>query len=140
MEFDRTAPTSGATVQPSADQRAREEILDAHRAYLDAMDEGDTKALDDLLDDSFTLTHMTGYVQPKAEWLAQIRQDRFVYHAIDEKKRTLDIDGDWARLVARTVTDATVYGTRADWRLKLATDYARQDDTWATVRTVATTW
>lgn len=127
-------------MQPSADQRAREEILDAHRTYLHAMDEGDTKALDELLDDGFTLTHMTGHVQPKAEWLAQMRQGRFVYHAIDEKKTTLDIDGDTARLVARTVTDATVYGTRADWRLQLATDYARKDDTWATVRTVATAW
>ncbi|WP_159106869.1 nuclear transport factor 2 family protein [Streptomyces rishiriensis] len=127
-------------MQPSADQRAREEILDAHRAYLSAMDEGDTKALDDLLEDGFTLTHMTGYVQPKAEWLAQMRQGQFVYHVIDEKKTTLDIDGDTARLVARTVTDATVYGTRADWRLQLVTDYARQGDTWVTLRTVATTW
>ncbi|MDT0568478.1 nuclear transport factor 2 family protein [Streptomyces sp. DSM 3412] len=127
-------------MQPSADQRAREEIFDAHRAYLDAMDEGDTAALDDLLDDDFTLTHMTGYVQPKAEWLAEMRQGRFVYHTIDEKKTTLDIEGDTARLVARTVTDATVYGNRADWRLQLTTDYAHKGDTWATVRTVATTW
>ncbi|WP_460111598.1 nuclear transport factor 2 family protein [Streptomyces sp. YKOK-J1] len=30
----------------------------------------------------FTLTHMTGYVQPKAAQLAQMRPGRFVYHSI----------------------------------------------------------
>lgn len=32
---------------------------------------------------------MTGYVQPKAEWLAQMRQGRFVYHSIEEKDTAL---------------------------------------------------
>ncbi|WP_369230434.1 nuclear transport factor 2 family protein [Streptomyces sp. R21] len=127
-------------MQPTADQSAREEILDAHRAYLEAMREGDTSVLDGLLDDSFTLTHMAGYVQPKAEWLAEMRQGRFVYHTIEEKSTTIDVDGHTARLVVRTVTDATVYGTRWDWRLQLATDYARRGDTWGVLRTVATTW
>ncbi|GAA3777236.1 nuclear transport factor 2 family protein [Streptomyces coacervatus] len=119
---------------------AREEILDAHRVCLDAMHEGDTSALDDLLDDGFALTHMTGYMQPKAEWLAQMRQGRFVHHTIDEKSTALEIDGDTARLVVRTATDATVYGTRANWPLQLATDYARKGDTWVALRTEATTW
>ncbi|MFC9914386.1 nuclear transport factor 2 family protein [Streptomyces sp. NPDC059862] len=127
-------------MQPSADQGAREEILEAHHAHLEAMDKGDTEALDQLLDDDFTLTHLTGYKQPKKEWLSQMRAGRFVYHTIDEKNLTLDVEGDTARLVVRTVTDATVYGTRTNWRLQLATDYARRGDTWATLRTVATTW
>jgi len=104
------------------------------------MHEGDTSALDDLLDDGFTRTHMTGYAQPKAEWLAQTRQGRFVYHTIDKKSTTLEIDGDTARLVVRTVTYATVYGTRANRPLRLATDYARKGDTWVVRRTEATTW
>ncbi|MFJ8048360.1 nuclear transport factor 2 family protein [Streptomyces luteogriseus] len=128
-------------MQPPAGRKsAREEILDAHSAYLDAMLEGDTEALDDMLDDDFTLSHMTGYEQPKAEWLAQMRDGRFVYHTIDASNTTLDIQGDTARLVIRTVTDATVYGTRANWRLQLAADYTRRGDAWATLRTVATTW
>jgi len=50
--------------------------------------------------------------RPKAEWLAETRQGRFIYHTIEEKSTTLDVAGDAARLVGRTVTDATVYGTR----------------------------
>ncbi|MFC8662247.1 hypothetical protein [Streptomyces sp. NPDC057199] len=42
---------------PSADQSTRKEILEAHRAYLDALADGNTKALlDDLLNDGFTRT------------------------------------------------------------------------------------
>ncbi|WP_069628761.1 nuclear transport factor 2 family protein [Streptomyces niveus] len=108
-----------------------EDLRDVHRAYLDAMREGDTQALDDLLGEDYTLTHMTGYVQPKAEWLAQMRQDRFVYHSITEQDITWEIEGDrTARLTVRTVTDATVYGTRSDWRLLLSTDHTRHDGVW----------
>ncbi|MFH9662616.1 nuclear transport factor 2 family protein [Streptomyces sp. NPDC017248] len=126
---------------PTPDATAPTGLREAHRAYLDAMTEGDTTTLDGLLAQDFTLTHMTGYVQAKAEWLAQIRQGRFVYHSIEVKDTTFDIDDDGtARLTARTLTDATVYGTRANWRLRLATDYARHDDVWVAQRTVATTW
>lgn len=126
---------------PAPDATAPTGLREAHRAYLDAMIEGDTTALDGLLAEDFTLTHMTGYVQPKAEWLAQMRQGRFVYHSIEEKDTAFDVDDDGtARSTARTLTDATVYGTRANWRLRLATDYARQDDVWVARRTVATTW
>jgi ketosteroid isomerase-like protein len=118
----------------------REEIRAAYRAHLRAMTNGDTDALDDLLDDGFTLTHITGYQQPKAEWLSQMRAGRFVYHGVIEKNVAVDVEGDTARLVGRIVTEATVYGTHADWPLQFTMDYARDGDTWTALRSVATTW
>ncbi|WP_406432290.1 nuclear transport factor 2 family protein [Streptomyces sp. NBC_00631] len=116
---------------PTADATAPTGLREAHRACLDAEIEGDTTTLEGLLAEDFTLTHVTGYVQPKAEWLAQMRQGRFVYHSIEEKDTAFDVDDDGtARLTARTLADATVYGTRADWRLGLATVYACHDDAW----------
>jgi hypothetical protein len=135
-----TATTAGATVQISPDQRAREAVVRTYRAHLRAMTDGDTDALDDMLDDGFTLTHMTGYVQPKDEWLAEMRAGQFIYHDAQERTATVAVDGDTARLVGRIVTDATVYGTRASWRLQLTMDYARRNDTWTALRSVATTW
>ena len=125
---------------PTLTRTDREHILQAHHAYLNAMVEADTPSLDDLLDGGFTLTHMTGYVQPKTEWLAEMRAGQFVYHCIDEVDTALDLDGGTARLTARTMTDATVYGSRADWRLLLTTDYGPRGETWIPLRTVATTW
>lgn len=124
----------------SPDANARDEVLAAYRAHLRAMADGDTDALDDLLDDGFTLTHITGYEQPKAEWLSQMRAGRFVYHSVNEKSVTVDVEGGAARLVGRIVTDATVYGAHAAWPLQLTMDYARENDTWTALRSVATTW
>ncbi|MEU9955213.1 nuclear transport factor 2 family protein [Streptomyces sp. NPDC050982] len=124
----------------SPDESTREEVVSAYRAQLRAMIDGDTDALDPLLDDGFTLTHITGYEQPKAEWLSRMRAGQFVYHGVAEKTVTVDVEGDTAHLVGRIVTDATVYGTHADWRLQLALTYTREGDTWTAVRSVATTW
>ncbi|MFF4349756.1 nuclear transport factor 2 family protein [Streptomyces sp. NPDC001530] len=127
-------------MRTSPDQGAQEEVVKAYRAHLEAMTDGDTEALDDMLDNGFTLTHVTGYVQPKAEWPAQMRAGRFVYHGVAEKEVAVEVAGDAARFVGRIVTDATVYGAHANWRLQLAMDYAREDDTWTALRSVATTW
>ncbi|WP_405733277.1 nuclear transport factor 2 family protein [Streptomyces sp. NBC_01537] len=124
----------------SPDQSAREEVIKAYRAFLQAMTDGDTDALDDMLDHGFTLTHITGYVQPKAEWLSQMRTGQFVYHGIEEKSVTAGVTGDTARLVGRIVTDATVYGTHANWPLRLTMDYTRESGTWTALRSVASTW
>jgi len=122
------------------DDSDREEILAAYRAHLRAMTDGDAYALDDLLDDGFTLTHITGYQQPKAEWLSQMRAGQFVYHGVIEKNVTVDVEGDTASLVGRIVTEATVYGTHADWPLQFTMNYARNGGTWTALRSVATTW
>ena len=122
------------------ESRADAEVVEAYRGHLRAMTDGDTDALDELLDEDFTLTHMTGYVQPKHEWLAQIRDGRFDYHDIAEKSVQVAVHGDTAHLVGRTVTDATVYGTRAPWHLRLALDYARIEGEWMALRSVAGNW
>lgn len=46
-----------------SDAQAREEVLRAWRAQVRAMVEGDTEALEDLLDEGFTLTHTSGCVR-----------------------------------------------------------------------------
>lgn len=122
------------------ESQAGQEVVRAYRAQLHAMTEGNTGALTALLDDDFTLTHMTGYVQPKQEWLAQILAGQFTYHGIEEKSVDVEADGDTVHLVGRTVTDATVYGTRAPWRLQLAMDYARVGGVWTALRAVGTSW
>lgn len=127
-------------MQPSPDQNAHDDVTTAFRAYLQAMLDGDTEALDNLLADGCTLTHITGYVQPKDEWLSQMRAGQFLYHGIEEKRVTVEFEGDTAHVSGRFITDATVYGTRANWRLQMTMDYAHVDDTWSVVRSAASTW
>ena len=115
-------------------------ILAQYQGQLDAMSRGDSAALDDLLGPGFTLTHITGYVQPKAEWLAEMRAGQFRYHRIDPRSITVTLAGDTATLVGRFVVDAPVYGSRSLWRLQLAQTYTRLAGHWTATASVATTW
>ena len=67
---------------PSA--AADQDVLQAYRAKLNAMTGGDTAALQELLADGFTLTHITGYTQLKTAWLSGMDGGQFHYHHIDE--------------------------------------------------------
>jgi len=99
-----------------------------------------TDTLSALLDDSFTLTHMTGRVQTKAEWLTAIDASQMRYHAEQERSVTIEVTGDKAVLVGRNVVTATIYGSRGTWSLQLSTDYVRREGTWVATRMVASTF
>lgn len=115
-------------------------VEQAFSTFVDAMQAGDPDALRNLIGDGFTLTHITDYVQPGDEWLAEMRQGKFVYHRITVQDIRVAVTGDTARLVARTLTDARVYGGRNEWRLQLALDYAWRSDRWIAERAVASIW
>lgn len=112
----------------------------AFAAFLQAMQEGDANRLHRLVVAGFTLTHITGYVQPGREWLAQMRKGQFVYHRITVQALSVEVTGDAATLEAQTLTDARVYGSRNEWPLLLTLDYTLRDGTWIAGRAVASLW
>lgn len=131
--------TGGTTVTTATDDRAQ--VLANYRAQLDAMTSHDTAALGRLLTDDFTLTHITGYVQARSEWLVEMAAGQFRYHAVDPQgEPQIQIAGDAATLTHRIVTDATVYGSRNRWRLSFVQTFVRRDGAWLASRSVATTW
>ncbi|GAP56060.1 conserved hypothetical protein [Arthrobacter sp. Hiyo6] len=72
----------------------------------EAMVDGDLAGLDSILADGFTLTHMTGYLQSKAEWLEAIESGEMQYHRMEMIQATLGTDATVPELTARTLTDA----------------------------------
>lgn len=135
--------TPGASDTDSAAIKAT--LRDAYKAMLAA----DTSALRTMLDDGFTLTHITGVVQPRAEWLADIDKRRMAYHsarAVSIEARPSTPNGPngprgaAATAVARHVVEATIYGGRGTWNLQLAADLVRRDQRWLITRMVATTF
>jgi hypothetical protein len=115
-------------------------ILQAYRDMQRASLEGRTDRLDALLDDAFTLQHITGYVQSKREWLSQIDSGQMRYHANQEKSVDVKVTGNTAVLVARNVVTATIYGSRGTWNLEVRADYARKNGSWIAMRSVAGTF
>jgi len=88
----------------------------------------------------FTATHITGYVQPKDEWLADITSGQMQYHATEQVSWELTINGDTATIESRTRVDATIYGSRRVWNLTGTAHLAKVDGQWKVMRSVAGTF
>jgi hypothetical protein len=125
-------------VSSTSDEQTQ--LLEAYRAMYRGMLDQDTELLDNLLDAEYTLTHMTGYVQTKADWLAQVASGEMRYHSARPGDTTIEVTGDRAVLVGRSVVDATIWGARGTWNLQLTTTYQRRDGDWTALDTVATTF
>jgi hypothetical protein len=77
--------------------------------------------------------HLTGYIQPKDEWLRVIRSGQFDYHRIDvdEPSVHVDVSGQTAAVAGKGIFVATIDGVRADWRLQFTVRLARRGAGWA---------
>ncbi len=123
-----------------SEQDIAEEIRANYQAQCDAMVGADVSELSDLLAPEFTLTHMTGYLQPKSEWLDDIATGQMIYHSIHNVDITTDITPDRVTLTARSRTRATIWGAEGTWPLQLRIDYTHGRAGWIATRTVASTW
>jgi ketosteroid isomerase-like protein len=111
------------------------EILGILRAYHAAMVEARIDQLGELVDEDYSLVHITGYVQPKDEWFDVIRTGQFDYHKIDIDDRVLSVSvsGDTATVAGRGIFDATINGMHAPWRLQFKMTWSRQRGEWRIV-------
>lgn len=124
-----------------SEQQMKDKEINQHiKRYYDAMIAGDIDALATMLDDHFTLTHITGYIQPKTEWLTQMQEGQFVYYQIKEQSSAITIIDHRVHIASKTITDAKIYGMRNNWRLQLITDMEKRNNQWLITKTVASTW
>jgi hypothetical protein len=135
-----TGSTSDAAQPEGVSGNAEADVAAAHRQMIRGMLERNTDLLEELLDESYALEHITGYVQPKREWIADIGSGRMRYHSEQERSTSAEVTGDNAVLVGRSVVDATIRGSRGTWDLQLTTQYERIDGRWVAMRTVARTY
>lgn len=100
--------------------------------YHSAMSRADVRTLDSVLSENFTLVHITGYVQPKHEWLDVVRSRAFQYHEIDVDHSYLSfIEYDRSATVSgKGIFNATINGIHNLWDLRFQLDLRRQGSTW----------
>ncbi len=97
---------------PSIDM---DQARDFHQQLSQAMIDANVEEMETLLDDAATLTHMSGYVQSKAEWLDEVASGSMAYHSLKTVSEKIE-DGLY---VVTTICDATIWGSRNDWHLGL---------------------
>ncbi|MFC6180626.1 nuclear transport factor 2 family protein [Lactiplantibacillus daowaiensis] len=95
------------------------DVVALYRTYNRAMAARDTSTLNQILAPSFTLTHMTGYRQARADWLAQIEDGTMGYQASKEKQVNVErVDDTHWHLIGQSLVTAAVYGgATQDWPL-----------------------
>ncbi|KQQ05958.1 MULTISPECIES: nuclear transport factor 2 family protein [unclassified Rathayibacter] len=118
----------------------RGELRAVHDELFDALELSDLPVLEALLDERFVIEHPTGLVQSKAEWLADIDDERKAYHAVDHVESAVSGCAAHPILTSRTLTEATIGGLHATWRLQLTSRLVARDGEWTITRTVVTTW
>jgi ketosteroid isomerase-like protein len=116
------------------------EVEDAYRRQLYSVVDGDLDALNELLADDYTARHITGYEQPKAEWLAEMCEGQFDYHRIEVESLDVLADGDAATVVSHALVTVTIGGGRGRWPLKSTVRFERRVGTWIATAAGSTTY
>ena len=95
----------------------QEEVLERFIEFQYAMIEKDLEKLNELLDDSYTLTHMSGKTQTKTEYIGEIMDETLNYYESIINNPIITITENKALLKADVTLDAKVYGMKGTWTL-----------------------
>lgn len=116
--------------------RDREAILALLDSYHEAMVAAQVNELGRILAPDFCLVHMTGYVQPKGEWLTVVSKGDFNYHAIevDQSSLAVEINLHSAELTGHGIFDATINRMHHPWRMQFCITLVRQENQWEFTR------
>lgn len=118
-----------------------DEILNLYRAFNTAMAANDTTALDQLLAPTFTLTHMTGYVQPRAEWLRELQQGTMHYFSSVEDHVTMVATGTGWQVIGQNRVVASIHGSQQhEWPLNTVMIIEKIAGKWQIMTAVVTAY
>lgn len=111
--------------------KSEDEVLDRFKEFQLAMIEKNFDALDEILDDDYSLTHMSGKTQTKQEYIDEIMDGTFNYY-----KSTIDcpqikiIEETKAIFNADVTLDAKVYGIKGTWTLHSQQTMEKVNNKW----------
>jgi hypothetical protein len=119
-----------------------EAIIGLYRQENQAMVDKDIVKLNEILAPSMQLRHMTGYLQPKLEWIDQIQNGEMKYFSsIEESIKDAKIDGNAASLVGQNKVKASVWGSGvATWPLQMKMEFTKSNGKWIIANQYASTY
>ncbi len=118
-----------------------EVLISKYRQMQEAMVAADSQRLARLLEDEFILVHMTGYQQPREEWLAQIDNGRMQYgSSVEEDVRVTRLNDARASLRGRSRVRAVIWGAEGLWPLQLDVEFSNHAGEWLMRRASASTY
>lgn len=115
-------------------------VLATVRQLATLMIARDTTEMNNILDEHYTLTHMTGYVQPKAEWFAEVAKESMKYYSAKEVNHSVKVNGNRADVTVQNLVDAQIWGSRNTWRLQQKMQLEKREGRWVILKSVASTF
>ena len=114
---------------------------EAYREMYRAMIAKDAGALDDVLDGSFVLVHMTGMRQDKKAFIKSVVNGTLNYYACRDDSIDVQITGDTAALIGKSQVNAAVFGGgKHTWRLEQDLTLVKRDGKWLITLSEASTY
>ncbi len=118
-----------------------QQLIAAYRQMNRFMLAAGTRNLKPLLAEDFTLVHMTGYAQPRDEWLAQIDSGRMRYFSSEEDEvAAVKVENHRATLRGRSRVKAKIWGAQGTWPLQMDIDFVLVNGSWLMQHGVASTY
>lgn len=119
-----------------------EQIVQLYRAENEAMVKKDISRLDMILGDRMTLTHMTGYVQPKLEWIDQVQNEEMQYlESKEEAIKDIRVEENWGQLTGQNLVTAKIWGgSKNVWPLQMKMYFEKNNGRWVISKQVASTY
>ena len=101
----------------------------------------DAGALEDVLDDSFVLVHMTGMRQDKKAFIKAVANGTLNYYACRDDSIDVKINGDTAALIGKSQVSAAVFGGgKRTWRLEQDLTLVKRAGQWRITQSEAGTY
>ena len=124
-----------------AEKNDEQLIRDAYIRMYEGMIAKDKKVLNEVLDDSFVLVHLTGMLQPKQAFIKAVLNGTLNYFSAEHENMPVEISGDTAILTGQSYVAASVFGGgRTNWHLQQKCILKRTDGVWKITRSVASTY
>ena len=118
-----------------------EAIRQVYIRMYDGMISKDEKILNEVLDASFVLVHMTGMRQPKQAFIKAVLNGTLNYFSAEHENMPVEISGDTAVLTGQSYVAAAVFGGgRSNWHLQQKCHLKKTDGAWKITRSIASTY
>ncbi|MBQ6406655.1 MAG: nuclear transport factor 2 family protein [Butyrivibrio sp.] len=119
----------------------KELVKNAYKKMYEGMIAKDEKILDEILDDSFVLVHMTGMKQSKDTFIKAVMNGTLNYFSAEHEHMPVEISGDTAVLIGQSYVAAAVFGGgRSNWHLQQKCSLKKINGEWKITRSVASTY
>ena len=116
-------------------------VQNCYKAMYAAMIDKDRAGLEEVLDDSFVLVHMTGMHQNREEFITAVLDGTLNYYSSVHENLPVTVNGDSAVITGQSYVQAAVFGGgKHYWHLQQKCSLKKTDGQWKITRSVASTY